>query len=454
MKRACEISFLLLMLVGIGQRSFAGVFAESAHGDRLTGVMRDATMPRGSCRQCHEEVQARHPKGLWQRNDNELCFTCHAIEKLLGSYPGRGLYEQSSHGTDPRFVWPGPFPPARRELDMAGKCLNCHDPHGKQDRSGIIPSLLIARQESLCLSCHDGDPSAQDIARELRKPYRHMGGSGAHRADEAAKADPYAYQGGNRHVECSDCHNAHAVAGDVAVAPNAPRTSRRLARVSRVGVMNGGPGTVPRYVFYPANDTSTQVLEYEICYKCHSSWIQQPPGQEDIALRLNINNASFHPVEGTGRNLAIAPASFVNGMNAFSTISCSDCHGSDDSESRGPHGSQFPNLLRGAYQTRSPGMGSTPDDLCFRCHAFATYADAFSAPFQQEASRFVKHAVHVGKENIPCYACHESHGAPQYGALIATGRNPGLRTFTMTPLGGGCLPTCHEARTYTVAYPR
>jgi hypothetical protein len=312
---------------------------------------------------------------------------------------------------------------------------------------------MIAREETLCLACHDGEPSTKDIAREIRKPYSHRNVSSRHTADEGGDPDRYSYLGGNRHVECSDCHNAHVATGDP-FPPTAPEASLRNSRVGRVRVMNGGPGFIPRYEYVVASDSSLKTLEYEICYKCHSSWTQQPPGQQDIASLLNPNNVSFHPVEEQGKNLGINPDSFVGGMNVFNTIYCSDCHGSDDSDLRGPHGSRFPNILKGPYETRSSGSPSSRDDLCFICHSFDTYADPAAAAFQQEASRFNKHVFHVGQQNISCYSCHESHGSPRFGALIVTGRFPGINSFNMTTGGGSCLPTCHDSKSYVVNYPR
>jgi predicted CXXCH cytochrome family protein len=444
---------LLLMLFGWPVQALAGNFSETGHGNPLIGPMREPAYPRGSCRQCHVSGPARFAKELWRENDNDLCFACHSAADFAGLYPGREVYDVSAHKTDPRSVWPGPFPSARRELDAAGKCLNCHNPHGRKDRVGRIPSLLITPEESLCLSCHAGNQAAKDIAREIRKPYNHRWGTGLHLAGEAGNGDRYSFSGNSRHVACSDCHNAHAVTGDAAP-PLPPMASKRNAMVSRIRVSNSGPGTMPRYEFLPASDLSTPILEYQICYKCHSSWTRQPPGQQDIALLLNPNNASFHPVEAPGKNSGIAAASFVGGMNAFSTLHCSDCHGSDDADLRGPHGSRFPKLLKAAYEIQGYSRISNREDLCFRCHSFATYADTFSAPHQQGASRFGKHVFHVGQQNIPCYACHQAHGSPQYGSLMVTGRNPGLRNFSMTTAGGTCLPTCHDARTYPVNYLR
>ncbi|OGR00389.1 MAG: hypothetical protein A2505_08695 [Deltaproteobacteria bacterium RIFOXYD12_FULL_55_16] len=452
MRKISAISFLLLILLGGLTLAGAGVYSETGHGNPLTGPQREQALARGSCRQCHVSGKARFPKELWRENDNDLCYACHAAENLSGGYPGRAAYEVSAHKTDARFIWPGPTPSARREPNAAGKCLNCHNPHGRQDRIGKISGLLSIREESLCLTCHNGSKATKDIAREIRKPYSHRGMS---RINSAGPDDParYSYSGGNRHADCSDCHNAHAVVGD-AVPPIAPAASRRNALVGRIRVTNNGPGIVPRYEYVSARDNSTPLLEYQLCYKCHSSWTRQPPGQQDIALLLNPANASFHPVEAQGKNANINLLSFAGGLNSFSLVHCSDCHGSDETDIRGPHGSRFPKLLKSAYETQGLGRVSNRDDLCFRCHSFATYADTLSAPAQQAYSRFGKHVWHVGQQRLSCYACHESHGSPQFGALIVIGRNPGLRNFSMTAAGGSCTSTCHGSKSYVVNYPR
>lgn len=450
------------MIIAAGTSSaWGGVFRETKHGNMTSGALRSSEYPRGSCGQCHIESSGtvKYPHGLWRENDNALCFTCHRVVNFSGIYPGLEVYETSNHQTDPRFVWPGPNPPPRWEAGAAGKCLNCHNPHGGKDRSGIIPSLLIAREEELCLTCHDGSPSVRDIAREIRKPYNHpaLSSQGKHRADEAGDPAAYSYVGGNRHAECSDCHNAHATAGDP-LAPVPPTASNRNNRISRVRVMNGGAGTIPMYEYRPAFDTSSPVLEYEICFKCHSSWTQQPPGQQDLARLFNTNNASYHPVEGQGKNLFIRPEAFVDGRSATATIFCSDCHGTDDSNIRGPHGSRFDNILHKSYEAHSMKRLVSRDELCFSCHNFDTYVNP--SGFSSAGSRFNPpasangHVFHVGQQDIPCYACHDSHGSPQFPALLVTGRSPGLISFSENATGGTCLSTCHGATAYQLNYPR
>ena len=462
-----RIIFLFLILAGSMSYARAGVYSDTGHGNPLTGVLRDTNAPRGSCRQCHIEdsKSITYPKGLWQENDNGLCYACHFNEDITGVYPGQRIYEISGHKLDPRFVWPGPSPAARSEIGFEGKCLNCHDPHGEKDSNGLIPGMLITREENLCLACHDGGQSSKDIARELQKPYKHsvFRSSGKHSADENGNPDRYSYMNGNLHVECNDCHNSHSAFGDAGI-KIAPQASNRNSRVSRIRVINGAAGSRPTYQSISPNDTSLPVLEYEICYKCHSSWTQQRPGEPDLARLFNTNNASYHPVEGVGKNFGINPNSFAVGMNSLSTIYCSDCHGSDDSDIRGPHGSQFPNLLRKDYESQSSPRITTSDELCFICHNFDAYANNSASDVVKAYSRWNEasiisgsakgHTFHVGQQNYPCYACHDSHGSPQVGALIITGRNPGIFSFNMSSIGGSCTATCHGPRSYTVNYSR
>ncbi len=441
----------------------AGAFKATGHGNPVTGVQRLADSPTGSCGQCHTEdsESAANAMALWRENDNHLCYECHRQENISGVFPGQHIYQSSSHENDPAVVWPGPRPPARLGIDEDGKCLNCHDPHGEEDRDGLIPSLLPAREATLCLTCHDGDPASRSIAEELRKPYAHVQrrSFGRHSADEGGDPNRYAYTGGNRHVECSDCHNSHAIFRD-SFPPMAPVASKRNARVGRVRVSNGPAGSTPTYEYLLPAGSGSEVLEYEICFKCHSSWTRQPPGESDLAVSFNPNNASHHAVEAVGNNPNIDPNAFVNGLSASSIIFCGDCHGSEDPSLRGPHGSQYPNILRRPYEANSMPRTVTSEELCFLCHSFETYAASMGSSLALEASRFNPpaepkgHAYHVEEEDLPCFTCHDSHGSPRFGALIVTGRNPGLMSFDMRPSGGTCTQSCHDPRSYTLNYPR
>jgi predicted CXXCH cytochrome family protein len=431
-----------------------GILAQSAHA--------------GDCDQCHTvhgkgEIIYQH--ALLGPDDNTLCVRCHDTPWTGGSYAGPDSYLGSAHGSGNGTIWPGPEPPPRTEPAAAAKCLNCHDPHGWADATGIIPMLRVGREEKLCLACHDGSPALTNIGADLAKPFRHPVSiyTGRHLGPtESTPQDYAAAPQDNRHAECEDCHNPHVTSVDRPGVPPAPAMSRANLGVSRLLVQNGGPGAPPTFAFTAGSDTlSGPAAEYQLCFKCHSSWTTQPAGQSDLALELNPANASYHPVEAAGRDATIAPGAFVAGWNASSLTRCGDCHGSDFAGApRGPHGSSYRYILKAPYEASSQTRLTSSDELCFSCHTYDVYANPGAADAVRAQSRFNKpgavngHAEHVGGANVPCYSCHVTHGAPDRGHLIVAGRMPGISAFTETPTGGTCQPTCHAPQSYTVTYAR
>jgi hypothetical protein len=264
-----------------------------------------------------------------------------------------------------------------------------------------------------------------------------------------------------RHAECEDCHNPHVSRADRGTLAGGPEASKATLGVSRVAVMNGFAGARPEYVFIPASDTlTTPNAEYQLCFKCHSSWTTQPAGQTDLATVLNPANPSFHPVEEAGRNPLISSLAFTPGWSAGSMTRCGDCHGSDFGSVSGPHGSTNEHLLRAPYPVTTGSRSMSQDEVCFACHAYDVYANPNAPSSVRAASRFNSpgaekgHAEHVGEERVPCYACHVSHGSTSLPFLLGTGRTPGLRGYTSTTTGGTCTPTCHGSENYRANYAR
>ncbi len=422
---------------------------------------------QGECEQCHTmhgQADIAYENALIGPDDNTLCDRCHTTPWAGGSYAGPWPYAGSSHGSSTSMVWPGPNPPPRTEAGAADKCVNCHDPHGWADESGVvIPFLAIAREEALCLACHSGAPASTNIGADVSKPYTHPMTlyTGRHKGPtESQPTDFAAAPVNNRHAECTDCHNPHVSYPDRNGLPPAPTLSRTNLGVSRVIVQNGGPGLPPAFTFVAGSDTlSTPVAEYQLCFKCHSSWTTQPTGQTDLALELNPANASYHPVEDVGRNTNIQPGAFVPGWTAGSMIRCGDCHGSDFTGSpAGPHGSTYRYILKQRYEASPAPRTMGSDEICFACHSFDVYANPASPDMVRGYSRFntpgttAGHAEHVGTDQVPCYACHVTHGAPTQKHLLVTGRSPGLIAFTETATGGTCQSTCHGPQSYTANY--
>jgi len=420
----------------------------------------------GDCSRCHSQHGGDqpnvYPNALAGPNDNSQCLQCHSSGD---SFFGNVLYLGTGHGSAPTMVWPGPSPPPRIEFDAPTKCLNCHDPHGWVEGDSLVPHLALAREENLCLACHDGHPAVTDVRTELSMPFRHPVTLYRGRHAGAGESDPTDFGEvplHRRHSECEDCHNPHVSRPDRLGGPSGIDASRTTLGVSRVRVLNGAAGEAPAYTFIAGTDTlSPPNAEYQLCFKCHSSWTTQPSGQSDLAVLLNPNNPSFHPVEATGRNPAIHALAFAGGWSAGSLTRCGDCHGSDVASIRGVHGSAYAGILRKASPTQSLTHVSTFDELCFSCHAFGVYADTTALPPLGAESRFnapaapYGHAGHVFGSQVPCYACHQTHGSAVQPFLIAIGRVPGLTSFLVTPTGGTCSSTCHvDTRTYGVNYAR
>lgn len=419
-----------------------------------------------SCEGCHtmhgESIDPQ-PGLLMAPNDNALCASCHTVNVWTSkSFPGLALYTGAAHGASPSTVWPGPDPAARPATD-AGMCRNCHDPHGYADATGIIPQLLMQREEKLCITCHDGAPALRNVNADFTKPYRHPGGdfTGRHTSGESLPESFGRTPANQRHAECEDCHNPHLARTDALGAPTGVNASATTLGVSRVLALNGIAGSQPLYTFLPPSDTTTTPnAEYQLCFKCHSSWTTAPVGQTDFAKVLNPANPSYHPVEAQGKNLNISPLAFTAGWSATSITRCGDCHGSDFGLTKGPHGSIYAGILRQPYNATPGRRTMASNELCFRCHSYDVYANRNSGASLQNASRFnapgaqVGHSGHVTGENVPCVDCHITHGSTTQPNLMVTGRNPGLNSFTRTATGGTCSPTCHGSESYRVNYAR
>ena len=467
------------------------VFYLSAHGDGVSGVARDAQKPVGSCLQCHQDPPgaAANPFGLFAGNDNQLCFTCHDTATARGIFEGPTAFLATDHWLSQVALWPGPQPAPRAPTE-AGYCLNCHTPHGSRDALGLVPVLGYVREEALCLACHDASgPAGQNILAETNKANGHpvTAVSFVHSVDEGIV--PASFAAGRRHAECVDCHNPHAA-----------RDGQPLVGVSRVAASFGAANSPPTYTARPPDDPAP-VAQHEVCFKCHSGWTTLPAGARDLALELNPNNASFHPVVGAGTNSSsFMTQSLLGGtgtphLDTTSTITCSDCHGSEALPTTvttvasyvgtvpvGPHGSNAatstalsPDILRGGYRVElkaaSAAYARAEFQLCYICHSPAPFETTSKNSRSDTAFRF--HGLHVsdlantgsfdGDINTPgsgrgraiCAECHYSiHGTA--GAYHAGNRtNARLVSFAPNVTGssgsgepswtqGSCTLRCHD----------
>lgn len=323
-------------------------------------------------------------------------------------------------------------------------CQSCH--------RGM--NMLNAGEETFCIQCHgseslrsqavskgylrQGSYSLRDIAAELNKPYRHpvFEVRDVHRSGEVL---PEEVLNARRHSECVDCHNPHLVE---AGRPHAGLYGRRVGNLM------------------------TEIEnEYELCFKCHGTSANLPQSSSNKAEEFKTTNPSFHPVLGEGRQTYVISlrepyAARKQRPNDISTISCSDCHGSDAANGpRGPHGSIYQGLLRLNYQTED----NRPESefayaLCYKCHDRASILGNESFPY---------HALHIlglggaGQTGTSCLTCHDAHGSTvnpyllRFNEDVVRATKENRLEFKQTGYAarhGNCTLVCHGVEHTDRAY--
>jgi hypothetical protein len=230
--------------------------------------------------------------------------------------------------------------------------------------------------------------------------------SGKHSATEQGSSGNAKYGTIVNHVVCSDCHNAHTAGStNHAKGTNAITTSSPLygaAGVSFAGALGawGTPLQANYSAYEPVGATTSNSwplpkYEYEICFKCHTSFawgngakpnITDLPGLSSMTDQLkefNTANAAYHPVMGV-MNPASYPspaASLINGWTTASLMYCSDCHGNDSAapQPQGPHGSTNPGILIKPFTDSYDATRTSPQpqgELCAQCHSDVVYNNA------------------------------------------------------------------------------
>ncbi len=517
MKRYLSVIVPLIYMVTLGILTYprilfsaGGVYSTATkHGDPRTGVYYTNALPRGSCGQCHSGHTSRgqsYDFGLYAPNDNNFCWTtggaggCHS-QGGKDSY--RGAMKMSTAHTSGTLLWPGtreqtPSPPARSSADR-GKCINCHTPHGyeaphphslKPTLSQLVPNQTTVWEEILCEACH------RDIENQTTKTYAHPVDTPSyamrHQSTEGhASHNDYKWRYGYysslhgppanmRHAECQDCHNVHTTSTSTHLPGSTSSNPASGALIGSTGVaVNNGPEwTTPTYKWINFDSTGYHPrgysgigYEYQLCFKCHSSWTAQPKAaglggvysnydQTDQSVEFNPNNSSFHWVENNiGSSKAYSGSAYANGFSYNSKMYCSDCHKDDARDTpKGPHGSSTPRLLgvqvpgsRFTDWNNTVNYRSNPNTVfCFNCHSFG------ATGFLKESSKNLHTNEHDEK---PCQACHIAipHGWKRarliayttdpspynYGGSTAriiswTQSNGDYRKESCSTVGGGC----------------
>jgi thermitase len=514
-------------------------FARASHH-----VAGNDTVTDADCKVCHEMTQ--HRQGKVRLFNQDAPGTVYTLDYLKTAADDPADYENfclSCHDSNGRGGNTTPFSDKKLIPAMdtslwafaqhnivrplySASCLDCHsNGHGSNRAnmlsqftitapwdyqftgSGSAPADVMNQEEDFCYQCHNAtgtgtniQPAFTSYTNTATRIFKHDVGATytTHNPNEIFSS---AFGGANRHIECDDCHAPHAARSGLSVAPF---IQPELIGATGVEPVYGGGGAPVSYNF-----VNQPTAEYQICFKCHSSYTTLPgyspdgwngsayvpnglyklitvtapqvPDSRDMAREFNPNAASFHPVTAVGKNPNM-PNSFVvgSGWTAGSRMFCSTCHtnGNPASGDNGPHGSPCLHLLRDAvndatcnqYTTVNSFVRPNNNEICFTCHR----SDVYNANLPTANSNLTYfrnglgdnlHWKHVYDRRISCYTCHDSHGSEQWRLINFDTRavdfEPGYDSQTAwsatfnpdgTTLTASCFVTgggCHDTATYT-----
>ena len=432
----------------------------------LVGPVRLDSERRLQCTTCHDPHNNQFGNFLVEDNTGSaLCQSCHSPSGWAGS----------AHATSTQVVTPTPSGDIKasklttlsRRAASAGStqveagagnktiaangCANCHLPHGAGGKHELLKS---AKPEQNCLPCHDGRSGIPNVAADFRKVSAHpvtQDGT-AHNPKENA-VNPSV-----RHVTCADCHNPHAA------------TAGPKQRVANAGP----PGALSSVLGMNAGGTRVQSInkEYELCFRCHADSSGRGPArvrrqfaETNTRLQFAASSRSFHPIETVGRSQDVP--SLLAPWTVSSTITCLDCHNSDQNPraggtgANGPHGSIYTPLLeRQLVMTdlspETPGAYA----LCYKCHSRDSILSDRSFRAVNSLGQPRGHRFHIAEAKAACTTCHDSHGVSTGDRLInfnldyVTPSSNGRIEYITAGLGAGnCSLTCHGKDHNATSYP-
>ncbi len=359
--------------------SLAAVDGQLANPENIThGVKLESS--KLQCTSCHDPHKNIYSDFLVETTQySTLCVTCHQ----------KTNWTNSSHKTSVK-TWngsdPNPWSHTTWTNVAQNACENCHNPHNANGK----PRLLKYTQEEYnCFDCHNGNVAEKNIQSQFSKPYGHKieNYTGIHDAAEGALVT-------SKHVECEDCHSPHETNNTTASAPNVKGINAGVKGVDQRGIAVN----------------PVQYL-YQICYRCHSDNPATAPStsreivQNNTRLEFEITNPSFHPVAGPRNNTSVQ--TLINGWTESGIMYCTDCHSGDgNNASAGPHGSNYPQILKYQYsKTDYTTESANSYAICYSCHDRNQFILDGGDNVQSEI-----HYKHVVIEKTPCNACHDPHG--------------------------------------------
>jgi len=382
------------------------------------------------CASCHNAHDNQFGNFLVMDNTaSALCVVCHVTPNWSGSAHAMSTKVLPAVLAQ-RIAQENRSKKLTKKTVGANGCEICHATHFAGARERL---MRFDAPEQNCLVCHNGSMPAKNVAADFQKPSVHPVtlNAKAHSPQE----DPV--NPSVRHVACADCHNPHA-------AGTAAKSSARVG-----GALLGVTGMNSSGAIIKAVSK-----EYELCYRCHADSIArgQPRvnrqwSETNKRLQFSPGNQSFHPVQTLGKNPNVP--SLITPWRTSSTVTCEDCHNSDQAASAGgsgasgPHGSIYSPLLeRQLILTDFTPENPANYALCYKCHSRDSILGNQS---------FKYHSKHIVDDKTACTTCHDSHGVATNQRLInfnvnyvsPVGANP-IQYIPGGLNGPTCILKCHD----------
>lgn len=381
-----------------------------------------------ACDACHKEADASRHTFTPTRQAEQLCTFCHQLapdDKYVHQPVAQGRCTQchNPHGGQERFLLKGGSGAAscaecHKDVTgglqyvhgpvAAGACTACHRPH-----SSPHPKLLVQTGRTLCLECH---VSLQKKLEEVRTVH------------------------GPAAVDCSACHLPHASARKMMLKQDT--TDLCLTCHTQIKDLIGKSTT-----------KHDAVSTGEACRNCHD-----PHGSDYSALLINsmvplclsCHDKPMKLPDGTtlaGMKEVLASGKSLHGPVAQNDcVPCHQIHG----------GSNFRLLVKEYPPEFYAPFREEDYALCFSCHNKMLVHDEKTTSLTDFRNGDVNmHYLHVNKKTKgrTCRACHETHASNKEKHIrdsvpFGTGGWELPINYEKTETGGRCSPGCHRPYGY------
>lgn len=374
---------------------------------------------------------------------------------VLGTYPGRTVYEDSSrngHASIPAGYITDPMVPSQTATRVAGDCLWCHASHrGVSAYDSLLaefrpstPATVVDDQTNgtyaaACLTCHGGGSWEVTGAANIKQFVTAGGERSGHRIKTSGGTLPVGAP-----LPCYECHNPHGSKND----------NTMLITDALGGSLE--PTT--------AAGASADAEVRRFCFTCHTTDDTAKGWDSDLNDDGAHTDGGYVSVTGqtvvglardaaVGANVLRLPA--ANGHSELDSQSCYQCHGRD--------------YASGGYNVHNPTGGVSAGGVaCYGCHGeyeehmeftggssmltyhhvlgTATYAGDEAAAFWQDT--YPTAGTAAAAANVYCLSCHVDHdkfndtpGANLRGSMA--GAPTAAATDFNSSTGGVCLG-CHD----------